>query len=169
MRIKNINLEKSTILKINDKSIEIENLGYPKIKIYNSMIECNFDNFEEIDNNTLEQFKLYTIDKEFKVSGEQIKSRYRWLYNIFSVYLIFKNEIIIKKVGKYNFEKLNRRIFYGYSVENYYNNYYSIFGAQKRNKFMSVLENYKIELSSNNLIEVNRCISNIISQQINIS
>ena len=192
IRIKNIKLEKVTLLKINDKSIEIENLGYPKISIHNSMIECKFGYLEEIDKDTLNQFKLYTIDNNFKIQEEQISSRYRWVYNIFSVYLIFKNEIITKNIGKYNFDKSNKRKIYGYSDENsdmgvfryndknlkialaykieyYNNNYYTIFDSKIRNKFMSFLNNNKNELILNDLIKVNRSISNIISQQINIS
>lgn len=160
--------------------------------MHNSMVEYKFDYLEEIDKNTLEQFKLYTIDKNFKVYKEQINLKYGWVYNIFSVYLIFKNEIITKKIGNYNFDESRRRKVYGYSDENSdmgifefndkklkialsykikysINHYCSIFDNQKRKEFMSILQNNKSKLTSNNFQEVNRSISNIISQQINIS
>ena len=191
LRVKNINLENVTILNINDKSIKIESIKYPKITFYKPMIACNFDCFEEVDKNILEGFKLYSINNNFKVSKETIHSKDRYLYNIFSGYLIFKKEIITKNIGKYNFENLGRRKVYGYSNENSNitlfkcndkklkialsfkigkDNYYcSIFSNNKRNQFLKNLQNNRAKIISNNLQELNLGISNIISQQVNIS
>ena len=106
VEIKNFNLEDKTELKINDKSISVENIRYPEIKLDNSSLNFYWGDLDKIDKNMLKNIKFISIKRTFSIKKERIKKCFTD-FNIFSIYLIFNNKIIRQSDIYYNSEFTN--------------------------------------------------------------
>ena len=191
IQINNINIKEKTQIKINNKSIEIENIEFPKIiikKEYNNR-RASFSNLKGYQNNEYtNQFRLFFINKCFFLKKESIEGGYD--YNNFSTYLIYNNKIIqeskyvyiyqtprTKKVfgfsdgkfGIFKFYDINLKIALAYSeYTTDYNLFNSIFNDNQRDIYKSSIKNIKLKICSSYVKDVNEAISSLINKNINI-
>ena len=185
IEIKNKNVKNYSNLKINDKIVKIENINVPKIKLNEAMLEVDS---KDVGEKNLKEFTLITIDKNFKIKKQKIEKEELKDYNIFSIYLINKNEIISKNVGKYSFEKNKKgRKIYGFSNEKFelftynnmkklivklsykidnFGNFDILFSEDERIHFKNKINIFKDEIIANN--NFNECVTKLILKNIDI-
>ena len=189
IEINNKILTKETNLKINGKLIAIKGLDYP-IKLTGSNLNCDF---KEMDDKILAKFTLYLIDQNFHLN--KINNIHKYYcnynnYNIFSAYLIFNNEIIVKCNGIYNYEPISlHRIkeIYGFSKDefgifkyndenlkialSYKNDYYRhkiLFDDSLRDNLKNAIIKFIDKAKNNNINDINTGLSELIKTKIKL-
>ena len=179
--IKNLGIISDTILKINEYEINIEELKIPNI------IQ-NGENYKfELDEKEMQkqknEFKVYIIDKKFNKANKEIDQS---IPKYYTIYLIHKNELVLYKENfKYTNEQPQEgKIFYGFNNKNeftnkdykdliiivgIYNNndndneIMTVFNNEQR-KFKKEIENYLMDLESNNIKEIFKVINKLIKK-----
>ena len=167
-------------MKINGKSIIIGNRDYPNIIKANSISFCNYER-DLIDTKII---KLFFINKNF----ELIKAKFynRDTFN-FSTYLILNNNIIEEQKNEYKYSAPNNYTkVYGFSKEkfdlyqfdaleialsfkiNNFASYRTLFDMKQRKSFKIRLENFKKEILSDSINNINKAIGILINNEINI-
>ena len=189
IEIENLQTQKISQFNINDKKIIIKNIPKPSIGIIQSKINFNWNPLALVDREYLEQFHLISIEKNFSIKNYKINGNFKMLHDSFSLYFLFNNKIIDYKKMKYKFENITCQEIYGFSDEKFglfkYNDnnikiilsikiytfdyYRTIFNEHIRTNFMKKLKENLKNLNSTRINEINKGISNIINQNVNIS
>ena len=197
IEIKNINIKHKSEIKINDKSLIVENVEIPSIQLDGSMFQLNWNYNDKKETTDIQNFKLILIDKNFYKKERKISpsTNYMSETNIFSAYLIYNNNIIKELTGKYNNnysgknQQKYRKIIYGFSDKefdlfklsdpnlqialsykvDYNSNYMSIFNDEIKYNIKNKYNSNKEKIISNDINKINSAISDIINFKIDIS
>ena len=183
------NIKYNTELKICNKSIKIQVIEQPFIIKHGTSFEIKCNDFEVLEKNYFREMRFVSIDTNFKITKENINSLYEFIYDKFSVYLVFNNNILKESIGKYQFYKDKYRKIYGFSVKEefgvfklndpnlklalsdkveYFQEYKNIFDeVEKRNFKLKFKENIS-KIASDNIKDINIGIYNLIDQKINL-
>ena len=190
VEIKNINIRYFSVLKLNNKSIIIENIEKPSLKINrysnSNYLEFNWDNYDKIAEEDREKMKLIIIDRNFNIKSEQKFSNYKYEFNILSSYFIFQNDIIEKEIINCNalfhnnfkidenfefsikFTKDKMKITI-YNINEEKEKYNCYLKYEKKNNFRKTLKDNSIKLISKKLKDINETLGKILKQNINLS